>query len=224
MKDGNSKSKKRNSSGDSKRLNPKIGNKQIDEAVKDVVNEQSGIFHVKDLTAQGIHPEQFKRYIKKSGKIEKVGHGMYVQADEFTDEFQFLQIRFNKGIFSYETALFLHDLTDVTPFDYHMTFPQGYNNKRLTESGVISSYAVPERYTLGISEMRSPSGNIIRVYDVEKTICDIYNSRHKADKDVQLTALKRYMKRKDKNLSRLMGYAKILKVDKILRPFLEALL
>ena len=224
MKDGNSKSKKRNDSGDSKRLNPKIGNKQIDETVKDVVNEQSGIFRVKDLTAQGIHPEQFKRYIQKSGKIEKVGHGMYVQADEFTDEFQFLQIRFNKGIFSYETALFLHNLTDVTPFDYHMTFPQVYNNKRLTESGVISSYAVPERYTLGISEMQSPSGNIIRVYDVEKTICDIYNSRHKADKDVQLTALKRYMKRKDKNLSRLMGYAKILKVDKILRPFLEALL
>ena len=39
-----------------------------------------------------------------------------------------------------------------------------------------------------------------------------------------LTALKRYMKRKDKNLSRLMGYAKILKVDKILRPYLEILL
>ncbi|MPL98963.1 hypothetical protein SDC9_45175 [bioreactor metagenome] len=224
MKDGNSKSKKRNDSGDSKRLNPKIGNKQIDEAVKDVVNEQSGIFHVKDLTAQGIHPEQFKRYIKKSGKIEKVGHGMYVRADEFTDEFQLLQTRFNKGIFSYETALYLHDLTDVTPFDYHMTFPQGYNNKRLTESGVISSFAVPERYNLGISEKQSPSENIIRVYDVEKTLCDIYNPRHKADKDVQLMALKRYMKRKDKNLSRLMGYAKILKVDKILRPFLEALL
>ena len=224
MKDGNSKSKTINNSRALMGLQPIIGNKQIDEAVKDVVNEQSGIFHVKDLTAQGIHPEQFKRYIKKSGKIEKVGHGMYVRADEFTDEFQLLQTRFNKGIFSYETALFLHDLTDVTPFDYHMTFPQGYNNKRLTESGVISSYAVPERYNLGISEIQSPSGSIIRVYDVEKTICDIYNSRHKADKDVQLTALKRYMKRKDKNLSRLMGYAKILKVDKILQPYLEILL
>ncbi|WP_106448885.1 type IV toxin-antitoxin system AbiEi family antitoxin domain-containing protein [Trichococcus alkaliphilus] len=224
MKDGNSKSKTRNNSTDLKRLQTKIGDKQIEETVKDVVNEQSGIFQVKDLTAQGIHPEQFQRYLKKSGKIEKVAHGMYVRVDEFTDEFQLLQTRFNKGIFSYETALFLHDLTDVTPFDYHMTFPQGYNNKRLTESGVIPSYAVPERYNLGISKIQSPSGNIIRVYDVEKTFCDIYNPRHKMDKDVQLIALKKYMKRKDKNLSRLMQYAKILKVEKKLRPYLEALL
>ncbi|CZQ88182.1 type IV toxin-antitoxin system AbiEi family antitoxin domain-containing protein [Trichococcus ilyis] len=224
MKDGNSKSKTSNNSKNLMGLQPIIRNKQIDETVKDVVNEQSGIFQVKDLTAQGIHPEQFKRYIQKSGKIEKVAYGMYVRIDEFTDKFQLLQTRFNKGIFSYETALFLHDLTDVTPFDYHMTFPQGYNNKRLTESDVISSYAVPERYNLGIIEKQSPSGNIIRVYDVEKTLCDIYNTRHKTDKDVQLTALKRYMKRKDKNLSRLMHYAKILKVDKILRPYLEALL
>jgi predicted transcriptional regulator of viral defense system len=224
MKDGNSKSKARNNSGDSKQLKSKIGDKQIEETVKDVVNEQSGIFQVKDLTAKGIHPEQFKRYIKKSGKIEKVAHGMYMRVDEFTDEFQFLQTRFNKGIFSYETALYLHDLTDLTPFDYHMTFPQGYNNKRLTESGVISFYAVPERYNLGISEKQSPSGNIIRVYDVEKTLCDMFMKVHKADKDVQLTALKRYMKWKCKDLSRLMQYAEILKVDKILRPYLEALL
>ena len=97
MTDGNSKSKTSNNSRDLMGLQPIIGNKQIDEIMKDVVNEQSGIFQVKDLTVQGIHPEQFKRYIQKSGKIEKVGHGMYVHADEFTDEFQFLQIRFNKG-------------------------------------------------------------------------------------------------------------------------------
>ena len=224
MKDGNSKSKTSNDSRELMGLRPIIGNKQIDETVKDVVNEQSGIFQVKDLTVQGIHPEQFKRYIQKSGKIEKVGHGMYVQADEFTDEFQFLQIRFNKGIFSYETALFLHDLTDVTPFDYHMTFPQGYNNKHLAESGVIPSYAGPNRYGLGVITMESPSGNPIRVFDVEKTLCDMFMPVHKADKDVQLTALKRYMKRKNKDISKVRRYAKILGVEKGLRPYFEVIL
>lgn len=197
---------------------------QIEETLSVFVSENKGIIQTKDLTKRGIHPEQFQRYLKKGGKIEKVAHGMYVSVDDFTDEFQLLQTRFKRGVFSYETALFLHDLTDVTPFDYHMTFPQGYNNKHLVESGVIPSYAVPKRYELGIITMESPSGNLIRVYDVEKTICDIYNTRHRADKDVQLTALKRYMKRKDKNFSKLIDYAKVLKVDKILRQYLEALL
>lgn len=207
-----------------KQIEQKGKESQIEETLSVFVSESKGIIQTKDLTERGIHPEQFQRYLKKSGKIEKVAHGMYVSVDDFTDEFQLLQSRFKRGVFSYETALFLHDLTDVTPFEYHMTFPQGYNNKHLTESGVIPSYAVPNRYGLGVITMESPSGNPIRVYDAEKTLCDMFMTGHKADKDVQLTALKRYMKRKDKNLSKLMGYAKLLKVEKGMRPYLEVLL
>jgi len=197
---------------------------RVEETLMSVVNESNGIIQSKDLTSRGIHPEQLQRYLKQVGRIQKIAHGIYASVDDFTDEFQLLQIRFKKGIYSYETALFLHDLTDVTPFDYHMTFPQGYNNKNLTESGIIPSYAVPDRYELGVSTIDSPSGNIIRVYDVEKTLCDMFSSRHKADKDIQLTALKRYMKRKNKDISKLMRYAKILRVEKGLRPYLEVLI
>ncbi|WP_319467099.1 type IV toxin-antitoxin system AbiEi family antitoxin domain-containing protein [uncultured Trichococcus sp.] len=209
---------------DPKKIEQKGQESQIEETLSVFVSESKGIIQTKDLTERGIHPEQFQRYLKKSGKIEKVAHGMYVNVDEFTDEFQLLQTRFKRGVFSYETALFLHDLTDVPPFDYHMTFPQGYNNKHLAEAGVIPSYAVANRYDLGVITLESPSGSPIRVYDVEKTLCDMFMPSHKADKDVQLTALRRYMKRKDKNFSRLMQYAKILQVDKILRPYVEALL
>ncbi len=207
-----------------KQIEQKGKESQIEETLSVIVCESKGIIQTKDLTERGIHPEQFQRYLKKSGKIEKVAHGMYVSVDDFTDEFQLLQTRFKRGVFSYETALFLHDLTDVTPFEYHMTFPQGYNNKHLAEAGVIPSYAVANRYDLGVIAMESPSGNPIRVYDAEKTLCDMFLPGHKADKDVQLTALKRYMKRKDKNLSKLMGYAKLLKVEKGMRPYLEVLL
>lgn len=207
-----------------KQLEQKGQDSQIEETLNVFVSESKGIIQTKDLTKRGIHPEQFQRYLKKGGKIEKVAHGMYVSVNDFTDEFQLLQTRFKRGVFSYETALFLHDLTDVTPFDYHMTFPQGYNNKHLVDAGVIPSYAVPNRYELGVITMESPSGNPIRVYDVEKTLCDMFMPGHKADKDVQLTALRRYMKRRDKNLSKLLYYTKILKVEKILRPYLEILL
>lgn len=225
MKDEEVKAKRdRTNKMDLKKLEQKRQESQIEETLSVFVSESKGIIQTKDLTKRGIHPEQFQRYLKKGGKIEKVAHGMYVNVDDFTDELQLLQTRFKKGVFSFETALFLHDLTDVTPFDYHMTFPQGYNNKHLAESGVIPSYAVPNRYNLGVITMESPSGNPIRVYDVEKTLCDMFMPGHKADKDVQLTALRRYMKRKKKKLSELMRYAKLLKVEKGMRPYLEVLL
>ncbi|PTQ83306.1 hypothetical protein C8U37_11462 [Trichococcus patagoniensis] len=207
-----------------KRTGQNDWDKELEETLGHIVKEQNGIIQPKDVTGQGIHPEQLRRYIKKNTNFQKVAHGIYMKADEFPDEFQILQTRFKRGIFSYETALFLHDLTDVTPFDYHMTFPQGYNNANLSGSGVIPSYAIPDRYDLGVLSMESPSGNPILVYDIEKTLCDMFIPRHKADKDVQLTALKRYMKRKNKDLSKLMRYAKVLKVDGILRPYLEVLL
>ena len=225
MKDGRVKVKSDHTNKTApKKLEHKGQEPQIEDTLSVVVRESKGIIQTKDLTKRGIHPEQFQRYLKKGGKIEKVAHGLYVSVDDFTDELQLLQTRFKKGIFSYETALYLHDLTDVTPFDYHMTFPQGYNNKNITESDVIPSYAVPDRYELGVITIDSPSGNVIRVYDVEKTLCDMFSPRHKADKDIQLTALKRYMKRKNKDISKLMRYAKILRVEKGLRPYLEVLI
>ncbi len=125
-----------------KRLGQEEQDAYIENTIKIVVQDHNGIIQTKDVTTLGIHPEQLNRYIKKHNDLQKVARGIYVKADEFADAFNILQTRFKKGIFSYETALFLHALTDVTPFDYHMTFPQGYNNKKLAESGVIPSYAV----------------------------------------------------------------------------------
>lgn len=72
--------------------------------------------------------------------------------------------------------------------------------------------------------MNSPYGNPIDVYDKEKTICDILANRNNADIQILSTALKSYFARPDKDLNTLMIYAKLLKVDKILRNYMEVLL
>jgi hypothetical protein len=62
------------------------------------------------------------------------------------------------------------------------------------------------------------------MYDVERTICDVIRNRNQMDVTIVIDAVKNYVKRKDKNIPKLMEYAKILKVDKILRKYLEVLL
>lgn len=66
-------------------------------------------------------------YLVEKGELERTARGVYILPDVMDDEFVNLQNRFKRGIFSYETALFLHDLTDRTPNHFYMTFPSTYN-------------------------------------------------------------------------------------------------
>ena len=109
----------------------------------------------------------------ESGIIYRVERGIYALPEVWEDEMFFLQYRFAKGIFSHETALYLHGLTDRTPIRYTMTFPFGYNTGSVKKHKIIAKLSTKETYELGIIETISPAGNQIKVYDVERTLCDI---------------------------------------------------
>ena len=77
---------------------------------------------------------------------------------------------------------------------------------------------------LGSTVMTSPYGNSVKVYDVERTICDVIRSRNRLETDAVLNAVKQYAKRRDKDIHKLMKYAADLHVDKMVRHYLEVLL
>ena len=72
--------------------------------------------------------------------------------------------------------------------------------------------------------MLTPFGHSVPVYNMERTICDIIRNRNNTEIQTFQTALKQYVKRKDKDLRLLMQYATKFRVDKILRQYLEVLL
>lgn len=79
-------------------------------------------------------------------------------------------------------------------------------------------------YELRLTNGKTMFGREIKCYDMERTICDIIRSRNKMDIAIVTDAIKRYSRRKDKNLPRLMRYAESFKVTKLLRSYLEVLL
>ena len=100
-----------------------------------------------------------------------------------------------------------------TPAKYTMTFPKGYNASSLKQDNLTIKRAVPENYDFGTIEIESPSGNPIRVYDLERTLCDILRG---SGSDVQVVgeAMKRYAASKDKNIHKLMKCADQLRLSK----------
>ncbi len=160
----------------------------------------------------------------KSGELERVQRGVYCLADTWEDEFLSAQLRFPKGVFSDGTALFLHGFTDRTPFLLTMTFPRSYRATKAREAGIEVRTCADDVLDLGVCNVRTPYGNDVRAYDLERTLCDLVRGQRVVDVQVVNPAMKAYARKKGKSLSRLFEYARALGVEKKIRNYMEVLL
>ena len=191
--------------------------------LQSVLKQNGGIVTTAQANEVGVSNERL-RLLVHSGDLERVTTGIYVLPDEFTDKMFIVQLRRPKIIYSHETALFLHELTDRDPINYMVTVPTGYNPTRLREDGFTVFTIKRELHEIGVTKLTTMFGNSVTVYDLERTICDCLRSRNNLDIAVVTDALKRYAKRKDKNLNKLMQMAETFKVTKLLRGYMEVLL
>lgn len=195
----------------------------ITDGILQMAKENNGIVTTAMVVSAGFSRGNLK-YLVDKGKLDKSSRGVYILPEVWEDELVNLQSRFKRGIFSHETALFLYDLTDRTPNYYYMTFPSTYNLTTAKKQNVRCTQVIAPLYELGIETVRSPNGNLIHTYCMERTLCDILKPRCQMDIQVVTDAFKRYVKRKDKNIPRLSEYAKMFKVEYKLRPYLEVLI
>jgi predicted transcriptional regulator of viral defense system len=193
------------------------------EKLKELINEHNGIILTKQITEAGI-PRVYISELVEKGVLERLERGVYITSDSFDDEMYRLQAKYTNIIFSHDTALYLHDLTDRDPLKYSVTVPAGYNPQNLKKIGVKVFSIKKELYNLGLTSIRTLFDREVRCYNMERTICDILRSRSQMDIAIVTDAIKRYVKRKNKNLPQLMRYAESLKVSKLLRRYMEVLL
>lgn len=191
--------------------------------LQSIIKQKGGIVTTAQANEAGISNERLCLLVK-SGDLERVNFGVYMLPDEISDKMYIAQLRRPKIIYSHETALFLHDLTDRDPISYTVTVPTGYNASRLRDDGFTVFTIKRELHEIGVTKLESMFGNSVMVYDLERTICDCLRSRNQLDIAIVTDAIKRYARRKDKNLNALMQMAEIFQVTKLLTNYLEVLL
>jgi len=195
----------------------------MSENLQSVLQENGGVITTAGANAVGISNECLRRLVR-SGKLERVAHGVYISPDDFTDKMYVAQLRRPKMIYSHETALFLHGLTDRDPISYTVTVPSRYNTKAIIEDGMNVFSIKRELHELGSVQLETIFGHMVTAYGLERTICDCIRSRNKMDIAIVTDAVKRYVKRNDKNLNILMEMAEVFRVMKPLRSYMEVLL
>ena len=190
------------------------------EILKNYIENNNGIILASDLKKINIH-KQYLKLLCDEGYVERKEKGVYVKKGKNVNDYFLIQQRYKTGIFSHNTALYFYHLTDRTPLKYDMTFK---NNIRVNDEIIEPHYIKQDKYELGIIELELQDKTTIKLYDLERTIIDILRDRNKIDLQIFNTAMKEYMKRKDKNLIKLSKYAKEFKMEKILKKYMEVLL
>lgn len=188
-----------------------------------LAEENNGTVTTSMVTAAGFSRSVLK-YLCDTGKLERSGRGVYILPEAWDDEMYILQTRYKRGVFSHDTALFLWDLTDRTPKRYCMTFPAAYNITSAKKDNIKFSQSVESLYELGLTEIKTPAQNTVKVYNRERTLCDILRKGSRTDIQIITQAFKEYVKLPDKNIALLSEYSERLKVSEKVRSYLEVLI
>jgi len=193
------------------------------ETINEMLEKNKGFITSKQVTDAGLQRRVLSE-LAAANKIYRVARGIYALPDVWEDEMYFLQYRFSKGVFSNETALYLHGLSDRTPQVYTLTFPHGYNAPGLKKLGAKAKCVTTEIYDLGIAEKLSPCQNPLRVYDVERTLCDIVKGNNSCDIGLVNKAMKAYAESREKDMAKLIAYSERLRVKPKILRYMEVLL
>jgi predicted transcriptional regulator of viral defense system len=191
--------------------------------VMEIINKNNGIITSKEAKAAGINNKVLQR-LEKSGQLERLEHGLYMDPNQMKDEYFLTQYKCKKGIFSHETALFFHDLTDRTPLQLMLTIPSGYNTRLLKEKKKYKFFYISEKLLpIGRIKMETPFGHKVNVYNKERTICDCLKKKDQLDLDIITEAVKRYFKNPGADYAKLLKYAEIFNTKDLVRKYMEVL-
>lgn len=196
---------------------------KCEENILQLAEFQNGIVTTLEVTKANI-PRRCLGSLVDLGLLQRVERGVYTLPEAWEDDLFILQNRFSRGIFSHETALYLHELTDRTPIKYTMTFPFGYNLTNVVKQGIIAKSTNMDLYSLGKITVMSPAENTLYTYDIERTLCDVVRTRHRADIQIVNEAFKNYVNLRNKNIELLLHYAEKLRVISKVSTYLEILL
>ena len=197
---------------------------RFDRAVA-VFKKHGGILRTAQALRAGIHPGTLYA-MRDSGTLEVVSRGVYRLADSSplgNPDLVTVATRVSGGVICLISALAFHDLTTQIPHEVHVALPRGAEEPRLDHPPIKTYRFTGKAYTEGV-ETHELDGVIVRIFSPEKTLADCFKFRTKVGLDTAVEAVRFYRERKRVKVDDLMHYAAICRVNKIIRPYLEALL
>lgn len=184
-----------------------------------------GVARFSGILKAGFHPDSLA-VLEKNGKIEKISRGLYRLTDYIPGshpDFVSASLQAPRGIICLISALAFHEVTNEIPKYVDIAIPRNTHANRIKYPPVRFYQFAPQAWEAGIGEHKI-DGHIIRVYSLAKTIVDCFKFRNKIGVNIARDALKAAITEKNISPKEIMRYAKICRVDNIIKPIMEAII
>ena len=193
------------------------------EKAKQIISQNGGVIKTSEALQSGIHPRTLYQ-LRDTGDLEQISRGIYrlTEIEPISNpDFFVVATRVPNSVICLISALSFHEITTQIPHEISVAIPK--NSKPSTmEYPPIQFYKYSQESFMAGIEEHQIDGVTVKVYSLEKTLADCFKFRNKIGMDVVLEALKLYKGRKKFDHRKILEYAKICRVDKIVRPYLEA--
>ena len=199
--------------------------KKKDERMYEVFKTHKGFARTKDILAAGVHTRNIKR-ARGKGQVIQVKRGFYRLAEIpliSNQGFVDLARAVPGGIICLLSALSYYELTTFNPSVIAMAICRGSRKPKINYPPVEFYHFSKKQFEAGINKIKV-KGHEIRIYNREKTICDCFRYRNKLGLDIAKEGLSEYLKRKDRDLEKLLEYAEICRIKPLLQTWLNAMI
>jgi predicted transcriptional regulator of viral defense system len=195
------------------------------EKAVNIIREHGGIIRTSQAIESGVHPRTLYA-LHDIGTIEKISRGVYrlVELPEISNpDLVIVSSRIPQGVICLVSALSFHEITTQIPHEVNVALKYGAKTPLVDYPPISLHRFSGEAFLSGVEE-HEIDGVTVRIYSPEKTIADCFKFRNKIGVDVVLESLKLYKSRKQFNVNKLMKYAKIDRMEKVMIPYIEAVL
>lgn len=204
-------------------LLPGMKTRDLDIAIQ-AFRDKGGTLRTRDLLGRGVHSDVLYA-LRESGRVVELGRGLYRLADvgeaEHPDLFIVAASAPNAAV-CLISALAYHEITTQIPSSVHLAVPRG-SYHRIKLSVPVTVYRFDSKSFDDGLETYRVGGMPLKVYSAARTVVDCFKFRNKIGLDVALEALRLARQRKRVQNRELLRYARLLRVEKPMSPYLQAI-
>lgn len=196
---------------------------KLEQAIA-IFRKAGGILTMSEAMTLGIHRRELYA-LRDRGDLEVISRGLYRLTDMPTPSLpDFIPVskKIPNGVICLISALAFHEITTQIPHFVYVALPSQAHKPAIHYPPMRFFWYSFKLLTTGVQE-HSINGCTVAIFDVEKTLVDCVKFRNKIGMDVVLEALKMYWHNKKTNLNRLFEYAKLFRVEKVLKPIMETI-
>lgn len=194
-------------------------------AFKKVFEKHNGILRASEAIRLGV-PEHIVYEMVQKGELVREARGVYRLADsEMLGNPDLVQVSLlvPKGVICLISALYFYELTTQIPHSIYVALPQNAARPRVKYPPLEVFWVTNSLHLVGV-DVHVLDGVKVKIYNREKTIADCFKFRKRVGEDVALEALKDYVNQPKMDVHKLLEYAKINRVEKLMIPYLKSLL